>query len=79
MVAGSELPGESSPSAPLYKVVEFIRDRHGRTCRSGSPWCPSIERTRAFARHTASNTSAHRVQVVANGGAVIEEVPVGRR
>jgi hypothetical protein len=74
-----DLPGETPTSTPLYKVVEIMRDQHGRTCRSGSPWCPSIELTRAFARQTASNTSAYRVQVVANGGAVIEEVPVATR
>ncbi|MEY4562145.1 MAG: hypothetical protein RLZZ618_1422 [Pseudomonadota bacterium] len=73
---GEEAPSEDWDRAPLYRVVEVVRDAEGRLRKEGRIWHTDLNHLRRFGRAVASNASAHKVMIADHLGDVIEELPV---
>ena len=63
-------------SAPIFRVVEMVRDERGRLREEGRIWHTDIAHLRRFGRAVAANTASHRVVVTDAAGQVLEEIPV---
>lgn len=63
-------------SAPIYRVVEVVRNSEGRLRHEGRVWHNDLALLRKFGRAVAANTSSHRVMITDAVGDVIEELPV---
>ena len=63
-------------AAPIFRVVEVVRDARGRLRHEGKIWHTDLGRLRKFGRAVAANTASHRVMVADASGNVLEEIPV---
>jgi len=73
---GEEASSEEWDRAPLYRVVEVVRDAEGRLRKEGRIWHTDLNHLRRFGRAVASNASAHKVMIADHLGDVVEELPV---
>jgi len=72
--AGLSIAKPAQRAQPGFRVIEVLRDRHGRPQQRGNIWHPTLDITRRFARAVASNTNSHRVLVADSNGQVLEEL-----
>ncbi len=66
----------NTDAAPIFRVIEVVRDERGRLREEGRIWHTDIAHLRRFGRAVAANTASHRVVVADAAGQVLEEIPV---
>ncbi len=71
---GEEAPDYGWERAPLYRVVEVVRDGNGRLRREGRIWHTDLDLLRRFGRAVASNAASHKVLIADSQGGVVEEL-----